>query len=304
MRGPINRVRDFFGAIGDRIAVDGGDLARRIGDGVAYSLERLKAPFERIAWPLQHRVIWPVQDRMPDLGGMGRTLAAGAALAVAAAIGVAGVLLAGSGDSGVTTTTEATVAAAPTAKVAPSPPKEPPAPTLQGAAPVFKPAPKKSQPSPAAAPKHAEATPAEPAGTTSSPSSAATDRISSKPAEPSAKTSTAPPAPAGPAAIAVAEEFADAFVVYETGGVEPAVRNAFGKTATEQLSRALLRRPPRLPANVEVPEAKVMNVVAAPSQGPIYPVSVSLLRLGVTSELRLSMEQRKNDEWRVTDVLG
>ena len=306
MRGPINRVRDLFGPIGDRIVVDGGAFARRIGDATAYTVERLKSPFERIVWPLQNRVIWPVQDRMPGLGGAGRTLTAGAALALAAAIGVAGVLLASSGDSGMTTTAETTVAEVPTAKVAPPPPKEPPTPTLQGAAPVFKSKPaKKGHPSPASESKHAEATPAEPSDTTSPSSSAATDRISSKPAaEPSAKTSTAPPTPAGPAAIAVAQEFADAFVVYETGGVEPAVRDAFGKTATEQLSHALLRRPPRLPANVEVPEAKVVNVVAAPSQGPIYPVSVSLLRLGVTSELRLSMEQRKNDEWRVTDVLG
>ncbi len=48
----------------------------------------------------------------------------------------------------------------------------------------------------------------------------------------------------------------------------------------------------------------MLNVVAAPSRGAVYPVSVSLLRLGVTSELRLSMEQKKNDGWRVADVLG
>ena len=82
------------------------------------------------------------------------------------------------------------------------------------------------------------------------------------------------------------------------------MRTAFGETATPALSKALLRRPPRLPANVKVPKAKVVNVVPGPSQGGIYPVSVSLLRVGVTSELRLEMEKRKGDGWRVTNVLG
>ena len=65
-----------------------------------------------------------------------------------------------------------------------------------------------------------------------------------------------------------------------------------------------MRRPPRLPANVTVPQAKVVNVVAAPSHGRDYPVSVSLLRVGITSELRLEMEQLKDKGWQVTNVLG
>ena len=105
-------------------------------------------------------------------------------------------------------------------------------------------------------------------------------------------------------AIAVAEDFADAFVLYETGGTDGAVRRAFGATATPALSDALLKRPPRLPASVKVPKAKVLNVVAAPSNGGVFPVSVSLLRVGVTSELRLDMEHLKGDGWRVTNVLG
>ena len=56
---------------------------------------------------------------------------------------------------------------------------------------------------------------------------------------------------------------------------------------TKQLSQALLQRPPRQPAAVKVPQAKVVNVVAGPSKDGVYPVSVSLLRVGVTSELRL-----------------
>jgi hypothetical protein len=65
-----------------------------------------------------------------------------------------------------------------------------------------------------------------------------------------------------------------------------------------------MQRPPRQPAAVEVPQAKVLNVVPAPSHDRIYPISVSLLRVGSTSELRLEMEQLKNKQWRVVNVLG
>ena len=111
-----------------------------------------------------------------------------------------------------------------------------------------------------------------------------------------------PPAPK--AAKRVARHFAEAFVVYETGGVDAKVRNGFRRTTTEQLANALLHRPPRLPANVKVPQAKVVTVVAGPSKGSVYEVSVSLLRVGVTSELRLQMEQGPGKKWQVTNVLG
>ena len=70
------------------------------------------------------------------------------------------------------------------------------------------------------------------------------------------------------------------------------------------VTKALLQRPPRQPAGVKVPKAKVLNVVPAPSHERIYPVSVSLLRVGATSELRLELEQLKNKQWRVANVLG
>jgi hypothetical protein len=111
-----------------------------------------------------------------------------------------------------------------------------------------------------------------------------------------------PPAPK--AAKKVARRFAEAFVVYEVGGVDTKVREAFGQTSTKQLSRSLLHRPPRQPASVKVPQAKVVNVVAGPSHGSVYTVSVSLLRVGVTSELRLEMEQGVGKQWQVTNVLG
>jgi hypothetical protein len=111
-----------------------------------------------------------------------------------------------------------------------------------------------------------------------------------------------PPAPK--AAKRVARHFAEAFVVYETGGVDAKVRSAFRHTTTKQLSKALLQRPPRQPAAVKVPQAKVVTVVAGPSKGSVYEVSVSLLRVGVTSELRLAMEQGPGKKWQVTNVLG
>ncbi len=82
------------------------------------------------------------------------------------------------------------------------------------------------------------------------------------------------------------------------------MRKAFAASATPALAKSLLKRPPRLPANVKVPKAKVLNIVAGPSHAGVYSLSVSLLRVGVTSELRLEMEKLKGEGWRVTNVLG
>jgi hypothetical protein len=106
------------------------------------------------------------------------------------------------------------------------------------------------------------------------------------------------------AAKLTARRFAAAFVVYEVGGVDGKVRSEFRHTSTKQLSGALLHRPPRQPAAVKVPRAKVVNVVAGPSKDGVYPVSVSLLRVGATSELRLELEQGVGKKWQVTNVLG
>ena len=84
----------------------------------------------------------------------------------------------------------------------------------------------------------------------------------------------------------------------------PRSATSFRHTTTKQLSKALLQRPPRQPAAVKVPQAKVVTVVAGPSKGSVYEVSVSLLRVGVTSELRLAMEQGPGKKWQVTNVLG
>jgi hypothetical protein len=266
--------------------------------------------FEDVSLALREHLIWPIEDRLLGLSDEARATAVAAAVVVALGLGISGYSLANSGGA---EPVAAPVAVAPekTPHSAPTTPAaEPkPEPTLHGAAPVFKPAPKSEQAKLGEAGGVASAPPT--AANTGNP---ATDTISSspaaRPAGASASTSasaspvTADGPPAGPAAIAVARKFAEGFVVYETGGEKSAYRKAFSTTATPELTKALLRRPPHQPAGVKVPKAKVLNIVPAPSHGTIYPLSVSLLRVGVTSELRLEMEQLKNKGWRVTNVLG
>ncbi len=274
------------------------------------ALESARWPFEQAAWVLRRRVIWPLQDWFGTLDGSARLgLAGGATLAVGMVV-LALVALGGSGSSQPAAAEVAVVTTPPakTATVAPAPEPEEEAETLHGAPPVFKSGEKPSDAgikgsSQAVAPDSSEAT-----GSATTSSSAATARISSNP---SAETASAPNEaavipgkPAGPQALAVARRFSKAFVVYETGGEEAPVKKEFAATSTPALAKALLRRPPRLPADVKVPKAKVVTVVPGPSREGVYTVSVSLLRVGVTSELRLEMEKRKKDGWRVTNVLG
>ena len=286
---------------------------------------------------------WEVADRIAVLGTRGRVATAGG-VALAAGIGVAALVIAVSGGSGAparseeapvaivktappTTTTSTATPPPPAAKVAtPEAPRReaPPAPTLHGAAPVFTP-PKADAGTRVGKSKAVESVPPQTEEAIKrADAPAATAKIGATPAASAsvAKADARPPTgegkgaadasgvtrldgpPAGPKAVTVARDFAGAFVAYETGGIDSGVRKTFGHTAIAALSHSLLKRPPRLPANVKVPRAKVVNVVPGPSQGKVFTVSVSLLRVGVTSELRLEMEQRKHDGWQVTNVLG
>jgi hypothetical protein len=293
----------------------GEDLLERMNDDVtpinARPKRRQPEALEDASLALREHLTWPVADWFLGLGDRGRMAVAGGAAVLVLGLGIGASSLGGSGGS--------EPAAAPVA-VAPEPaPQAAPAshaaepdaePTLHGAAPVFK-APKDEGQAKVGESEGVESESA-PATTSADTGNPATDTISSSPAARSAEASTsaaASPAtvdgpPAGPAAIAVAHKFANAFVVYETGGDEDTVRKGFSATATPELTKALMRRPPHQPAGVKVPQAKVLNVVPAPSHGTVYPLSVSLLRVGVTSELRLEMEQLKNKGWRVTNVLG
>jgi hypothetical protein len=267
--------------------------------------------FEDVSLALREHLLWPVEDWLLGLSDRGRAAVASGAVVLVLGLAIGASSLGGSGGS---KPTAAAVAVAPEQApraAPPSPAAEPKSePTLHGAAPVFKPAPAEGQAKVGDSEGGESAAPAASATGTGNP---ATDTISSSPAarpteattsSASASTSEVDGPPAGPDAIVVARKFADAFVVYETGGDEDTVRKGFGATATPELTKALMRRPPRQPAGVKVPKAKVLNVVPAPSHGRVYPLSVSLLRIGVTSELRLEMEQLKNKGWRVTNVLG
>ena len=112
------------------------------------------------------------------------------------------------------------------------------------------------------------------------------------------------PVPAGPVAMKTAHRFAEAFVFYEVGEKPGRAKTVFGETATEGLAKALEERPPRLPSDGKVPKAKVLNLVAGPRFGRQYTVSVSLLRVGATSELRITLQKEKDGEWRVAQILG
>ncbi|HEX8050098.1 MAG TPA: hypothetical protein VF504_01405 [Solirubrobacterales bacterium] len=266
---------------------------------------------EDLSLALREHLLWPIEDRLFGLGDRGRAAVAGGAVVLALGLGIGGYSLLGSENAGpaetapVAALTERAPHPAPTTPPAPEPEPEP---TLHGAAPVFDPPASEGKAKVGASAGVESAAAPSTAANTGDP---ATDTLSSSPSarpadDASASTSTAAVdgPPAGPAAIAVARKFAEASVVYETGGEDAAVRAALGASATPELTKALMERPPRQPAGVEVPQAKVLNIVPAPSHGKVYPLSVSLLRVGVTSELRLEMEQLKSQGWRVTNVLG
>lgn len=258
--------------------------------------------FEDVSLSLREHLLWPLEDRLLGLSDRGRAAVAGGAVALALGLGIGALSLGGSDGSEpvAAVAPEKAPHAAPIGEAA-KPASEP---TLHGAAPVFEPAAGEEQ---AKASGH-EAGEEAPAATGNPATDAISTSPAARPADASASASTsaatADGPPAGPAAVAVARKFAEGFVVYETGGDAAGFRKAFSLSATPELKRALLRRPPHQPAAVEVPRAKVLNIVAAPSRGSIYPLSVSLLRVGVTSELRLEMERLKNQGWRVTNVLG
>jgi len=277
------RAGDAGGAIQERIAWPVSDFLRGLFDVVRW-------PFERVAWAVERVVVWPLGDRAARWGVPGRAVVlSGVALLAVGALSFAAIR-GGEGNG-----EEPAIVVAPVKTTAAETPEpEPATPVLQGAVPDFAPeagdiATKKVAKANTAIgsdPDTATDSPGEPAGATLS-------SASGKVADP------------GPAAIDVARRFSDAFVLYETGRSDPEVRAALDATASPRLTRALLRRPPRLPANVKVPKAKVLNVVPGPRSGDTFTLSASLLRVGVTSELRLDVQREESSgQWQVTDVLG
>jgi len=257
------------------------------------AVDMLRWPFERVAWAIEAKLVWPLRERLAGWSPP-RRLTAGALSAIAiAAVAVGAVLVTNEGDKSDRPQT--------LAKAAEST-GEPPAltpdahddPSLQGAPPVL-------------GLDEAVATAPRSSGDAASEDVVrSTEGAESSDAEapPAASASaSSEPVPAGPDAMNVARRFAEAFVVYEVGERRALARETFDETAAPALAGALAKRPPRQPENVKVPEAKVVNIVPGPRRGKAYSVSVSLLRVGVTSELRLEL-RRNQDGWLVTDVRG
>jgi hypothetical protein len=271
-------------AVEERVVWGGADVLRGIVDVV-------KWPFERVIWAVERGFVWPLEERTGDWDPPLRVLGVGALVLLAAGAGVLGLLWAsGSGGGRTSPAPEASApVTAPIVRQA-APPPAAAAPVLQGAKPDF------ADAAPSGVSKSSSA----------SAESAATSTEVAKSTDPSAEAAGAATVkPAGPPAAKVARQFAGAFVLYEIGRKTSQVETTFNQTATPQLARELLRRPPRQPAGVKVPKAKVLNVVAGPHKGDTFTLSVSLLRVGVTSELRLEMQRDpKTGVWQVGNSLG
>jgi hypothetical protein len=251
-------------------------------------------PLERVWWALERRLVWPLRERAAGWAPQGRASGAGALAAIAVACLV--------GAFWLTRGEAPREEVAEPARVAIAPPSSPPAdrsqePQLQGAPPTFDVAPGVR----VASPEGGDADEG------SAPRAATDEEAEAQPGadtpEVAATSSSAKPVPAGPAAMKVARRFAEAFVYYEVGERPARAKTVFGETATPQLAEALAERPPRQPQSGEVPQARVVNLVAGPRAGRAYTVSVSLLRVGLTSELRLEMQKLSGD-WVITDVRG
>jgi len=250
-------------------------------------------PFERVAWAVERRVLWPLRERFAGRSPSGRSFGAAALAGIAGAAVVAGVLLLPSSGEG---PREQVAAPTRVALATPEPEAaEPSGRELQGVAPSFE------------VDEGSAVAPTTDGADTELDTESASEPLAGDEAaateEGAASSSSTKPAPAGPAAMKVARRFSEAFVFYEIGERPARAKTVFGETATPQLADALDERPPRQPADAAVPKARVLNLVPGPRAGKAYTVSVSLLRVGLTSELRLELN-KKNGTWFVTDVRG
>ena len=296
---------DAAWAVEDRVVWGAADIFHAVGDAI-------KWPFQRIAWALEHWLIWPIQEETALWTRPVRATVLAAVILLAGAGVAAGVVVSNPSTGGEADAPDPVRVSAPGDTAAPPVPTTPSAkaeaatggPVLQGSSPELA----TEQGGGITKAEAATEPPAthiatDAAGATAAADAAADARPADTPANAGGPGSDVAP----PAAIAVARKFSGAFVLYETGHDTAKVRSVFQATAAPDLAKALLERPPRLPADVKVPKAKVLNIVAGPTQGDTYTLSVSLLRVGVTSELRLEMEEKpskKKPRWLVTDVRG
>jgi hypothetical protein len=301
-------------AVEDRVVWGAADVFRG-------AVEVVKWPFERIAWATEHWLVWPIQEETALWSRPVRAGALAGVVLLAAAGVAAGIAVSNPSSDSAGSSPQILQAKAPVTVPTPVTPATPPkeveqatGPVLHGSAPDFA----GEQGGGVTKAEAATEPPAAHVDATGAGAAAATATTNANPTA-AAKPTGAGSEVAGPAAIKVAREFSGAFVLYETGQDSAKVKAVFHQTATPDLAQALLKRPPRLPANVKVPKAKVLNIVAGPRHGDTYTLSVSLLRVGVTSELRIDMQKTASGtgastgksssganrpKWLVTDVLG
>src|ERR1700709_169614 len=104
-------------------------LRRESGAALREAADRFRWPFERAAYAVRKRVVWPLEDRTATMTAPARALSVAAAILLAAGAGVAGLVWAA--PDGPHKTPPATVAVETADQEAPEP-------TLHGAAPDFK----------------------------------------------------------------------------------------------------------------------------------------------------------------------
>ena len=282
LAGAVWPVRKAAWKLEEKLIWTGGDAARG-------RLEAARWPFERAGWALERRLLWPLQDALGARGIAARAALGLMLVAIGAAAVAAGLLVAndsGTGPNGASPSSSRAVAAtSPAAPAAGAHVAQ--GPTLQGAPPNFR-----SSPSETEAP-----------GTDAAAS--APDATADTNAGAGVRPSAIPSAQGGEThALRAARKFAAAFVLYEVGERGAGVRKRFHSTATPALARALRQRPPRLPGEVDVPKARVVNVVLGERQRKQVEASVSLLRLGNLSELRLTLTKDRKQGWAVSEVRG
>jgi hypothetical protein len=261
----------------------------RAADALRVAAGEAKWPLQRLGWGLQRQVAWPVQDRLADRGPAARGGVALLLVALAGGALAGGVLISSSGSD---------PSPVPVARLADT---RSPGPVSVALA----------NPSPSGPVQHGvtpdlSATESDAAGDggPSLPDPSASGSTTPAPAAQSPASAEVPSAADVPKAMDVADRFARAFVLYEVGKADAGVRQTFHRTAAEPLAQALAKRPPRQPDGVKIPRAKVLNIVPGPLHGTRLSVSVALLRLGATSELRLQLENRQKLGWQVSDVRG
>ena len=286
--------------------------------------ERATWPLRKLTWWLEEKLFWPLSDlirggradiapadiapadpapagaaptetvdavqakRRPDLRVAVATVGGAGVIGIAAAALVASFMGGGGHSAAPVSAPRAAAGGAPAADYTASQGGR--ASTLHGAKPSFKSASKVTK---------AEAAANLQAGAQAQTKASPTAATNSKP-------SSIPPTGSGDtAALNTAKDFAGAFVLYEVGRTNATVKQTFADTSTPALAKALKDRPPRQPGSVKVPTAKVQNIVLSPpnKDGDQIEASVSLLRLGALSELRLTLVQR-HGAWVVSEVRG